>query len=294
MVVAVYGWGVAHVDFDPLVEFFDAARERGWRVFMYQGMRQSMHSQFGYVPTVQGYYSTTDELPRGLDFFISIGGDGTFLDAVHFSEDLRVPILGINFGHLGFLASGSTNAVRSVVEQLSAGEYRLEWRAMLHAVVEGEDDALRGEFNALNDLTLQKGSKSMLLVNAHIDGVFLCTYWCDGLIVSTPTGSTAYSLSVGGPIIAPTSGTFLIAPIAPHNLSIRPLVLPDTSTIHLRVTSRDSELVLGADAAVYRGHAPVDINLSRARDQVGVVRLKNDNFFVAIREKLHWGTDVRN
>lgn len=290
----MYGWGVDHVDFDSLMEFFEAAHQCGWQVYMYGGMELRLYSQFGYVPTVDGVFDTVEDLPPTLDFFVSIGGDGTFLDAVHFVYPLRVPILGINFGHLGFLASASTSVVREVVRALSDEEYRVEWRTMLCVQVKSADDEAHRVVNALNDIAIQKEEKAMLLVNAHIDGEFLCTYWCDGLIVSTPTGSTAYSLSVGGPIIAPTSSTLLISPIAPHNLSIRSLVLPDSSAIHLRVTSRDQNVNLSADASMYKCRAPVELQIQRSDHRVGVVRLRNDNFFVAIREKLHWGTDVRN
>ena len=147
---------------------------------------------------------------------------------------------------------------------------------------------------ALNDVTLQKSGKSMLVINAHIDGHFLCSYWCDGLIVSTPTGSTAYSLSVGGPLIVPTAQTLLVSPIAPHNLSMRPLVLADSSVLHLRATSRDPEIVLGADAKVFKESSPLEVTVSKSAYRVKLVRLQREDFYSALREKLKWGMDVRN
>lgn len=292
MLIAVYGWGVEHEDFDALVQFFESVREAGCSICLFEPLARWLQSWFGYMPEDARLFGESNPLDEGVRFLVSIGGDGTFLDSVQYVNGLDIPIVGINFGHLGFLASAHAGAVREVVDSLVSGRYHVERRAMAEAVVPMVQDG--APLFALNDVTIQKNSKSMLVINVHIDGSFLCTYWCDGLIVSTPTGSTAYSLSVGGPIIVPYAETLLLSPIAPHNLNLRPLVLSDSSVIHIRATSRDPEMVLGVDAQVYRVNGACEMTIRRAPSTVRVIRLCDDTFYGALREKLKWGMDARN
>ncbi|PID90029.1 MAG: NAD(+) kinase [Bacteroidetes bacterium] len=283
---------MSHESFDALVSFFHSVHARGWRAVVYRPMLDWLYSYFGYRPEIHSVFTEASELPEGLDLLISLGGDGTFLDSAQYVLPRQVPILGINFGHLGFLASGSTDNIGEVLDMVSRGEYDVERRvtAAVRLLREGAPQSL----TALNDITLQKNGKSMLIINVHIDGTFLCTYWCDGLIVSTPTGSTAYSLSVGGPIMLPAAATVLMSPIAPHNLGMRPLVLPDSAEIHLRATSRDPRMVLGVDAQQHTLSGAQDFTIARGEHAVHVVRLRGDNFYTALREKLNWGMDARN
>jgi len=292
VLVAVYGWGVEHEHFDALVQFFQALRECGWGMQLYEPMARSLASHFGYVPEWALLFSSAAELKPEVRFMVSIGGDGTFLDSMQYVCGRDVPIVGVNFGHLGFLAAGQNMEVHRMVMQLYQGSYEVEERTTLQANLHREGSS--ASMVALNDVTLQKSGKSMLVINAHIDGHFLCSYWCDGLIVSTPTGSTAYSLSVGGPLIVPTAQTLLVSPIAPHNLSMRPLVLADSSVLHLRATSRDPEIVLGADAKVFKESSPLEVTVSKSAYRVKLVRLQREDFYSALREKLKWGMDVRN
>ncbi|PIE84487.1 MAG: NAD(+) kinase [Bacteroidia bacterium] len=274
------------------MSFFHSVRTHGWRVVVYRPMLDWLYAHFGYRPEIHSVFSEAEELPQGLDLMISLGGDGTFLDSAQYVLARQVPILGINFGHLGFLASGSTDNLGEVLGGVARGDFDVERRvtAGVRLMRDGEPLSLC----ALNDITLQKNGKSMLIINVHIDGTFLCTYWCDGLIVSTPTGSTAYSLSVGGPIILPAAATVLMSPIAPHNLGMRPLVLPDSAEIHLRATSRDPHMVLGVDAQRYALSGAQDFTIARGAHAVHVVRLRGDSFYTALREKLNWGMDARN
>lgn len=288
----MYGWGVEHENFDALVQFFESCHSMGCSVRLFAPMAEWLDSRFGYRVEGATLFGERDTLDASVQFLVSVGGDGTFLDSVQYALNAEIPIVGINFGHLGFLASAQALAARSVVEALVQGNYAIEHRAMAKAVIPGVADG--HSLFALNDITVQKSSKSMLITNVHIDGVFLCTYWSDGLIISTPTGSTAYSLSVGGPIIVPFAQTLLLSPIAPHNLSIRPLVLPDSSVIHLRSISRDPEIVLGVDAQGFRVQGVCEVTVTRALQEVRVVRLPGENFYTALREKLKWGMDVRN
>lgn len=290
-VVAVYGWGVEHEHFDALIHFFEAVCAAGWRVQIYRPLLAWLHSQFGYTPEYLAVFGEGEALLPEVRFMVSIGGDGTFLDSAQYIAAQGVPIIGVNFGHLGFLTSAQTNDAQQLVQALVEGRYTVERRTMLEVRVAGDDG---GPYVCLNDITLHKSEKSMLVVNAHIDGQFLCSYWCDGLIASTPTGSTAYSLSVGGPIIVPCASTILLSPIAPHNLSMRPLVLSDASRIHLRAVSRDPSIVLGVDARVFHCNSPLEVTIARSACQVQVVRLHHEDFYTALRKKLNWGVGVRN
>lgn len=295
MEVAIFGWGVTHENFDAFAELLERLQERGWRVWVYQKMLQRLYSQFGYLPRDVLAYSLREELPHSLDFLFSIGGDGTILDAAQYILGSRVPIVGINFGHLGFLSSIQAAALEYIEELLESGYYAIERFPTAQAQISSEGQILPFHY-ALNDITVQKSGKSMLIVNTSIDGTFLCTYWSDGVIVSTPTGSTAYSLSVGGPIVSPLAHILLLSPISPHSLYTRPLVLADSSEIHMRVRCRDKEvpLIVGIDAQEYQFKGTIDVRVTRSPIEVFLVRFREKNFYTALRDKLGWGNDPRN
>lgn len=289
----MYGWGVAHEDFDALIQLFEVMRERCWRVQVYYQLDAWLRSQFGYQLEGVSRFRTAEDLSDDLRFLISVGGDGTFLDAAQFAYGALLPIVGVNFGHLGFLTSAQSDGVRPLVLALEERRYTVENRITLAVTIISDDDNA-GTYMALNDLSVQKSGKSMLHVNTHVDGVFLCTYWSDGLILSTPTGSTAYNISVGGPIVIPGTDAMILCPIAPHNLSMRPLVFPSQSKISLRASGRDAEVLVGVDAQVFRCKSPVEVHATQARHTVRLVRLEGDSYFSSIREKLKWGVDERN
>lgn len=295
MEVAVFGWGVSHENFDALAALLERLHARGWKVWVYDNMLQSLRSQFGYVPSFVHPYSLREELPNSLDFLFSIGGDGTILDAAQYILGSNVPIVGINFGHLGFLSSIQAAALAHIEELLESGYYAIERFPTAQAQISREGQILPFHY-ALNDITVQKSGKSMLIVNTSIDGTFLCTYWSDGVIVSTPTGSTAYSLSVGGPIVSPLAHVLLLSPISPHSLYTRSLVLADSSEIHMRVRCRDKEvpLIVGIDAQEYQFKGTIDVRVTRSPIEVFLVRFREKNFYTALREKLGWGNDPRN
>lgn len=290
MRIALTGWPSNADSHAALNDFFISLQALQWDVCVHNELIGAVKQLGIAIPEYPAF-----ELPQQLtpppDFIIALGGDGTFLDTVPFALHSKAPILGINFGNLGFLTSGSPDSINSILACLEKGNYRVESRTTLLAEPIPQQDDIPNNLIALNDITIQKGQKSMLRIEAHIDNDFLCNYWCDGLIVSTPTGSTAYSLSVGGPIIAPKANTLLIAPIAPHNLSMRALVIHDDSHISLRVETKDSQITIGADARMYRTQAPIRMTIKKGEERVRVIRLRNDNFYAAIREKLHWGLD---
>ena len=227
-------------------------------------------------------------LEEGTDMLMSIGGDGTFLTASMLVAQSGVPVVGVNLGSLGFL---SENRPEDVADALLSGDYSLENRSMLRAQLAGRDEH---EMYALNEVTVHRNGAAMLSVEVTLDGVTLPTYWADGLIVSTSSGSTAYSLSAGGPIVLPDAKVLIITPIAPHNLNVRPVIVPDNTEISLKVSSRDRKVVFTADNRSEKVSQGSVVNISLARFSLKRVRLNKHDFINALTEKLYWGEDVRN
>ena len=225
------------------------------------------------------------------DMLLSVGGDGTFLYSSKLVIDSGIPVVGVNLGRVGFL---SENRPEDVAQAIISGDYTIEDRAMLKAVVSPEVPSVSMWDYALNEITVHRSGAAMLGVDVDINGVKLPTYWADGLVVSTSSGSTAYSLSVGGPIVLPESKVLIISPIAPHNLNIRPLVVPDNSVVRLRMHSRDGKFDLTADNRTVEVDGSVEIEITVAQFSLKRVRLNHSNFINALTEKLFWGEDVRN
>lgn len=221
----------------------------------------------------------------GCDMILSVGGDGTFLSVATDAALCSIPVLGVNLGRMGFL---SENTPDSVAEALASGNFKVEDRAMLCASY-GEDKLL-----ALNEIVVSRSGSSILGVRVTVDGMRLPTYWADGLLVATPSGSTAYSLSVGGPIVAPSAKVMIIAPVAPHNLNVRPLVVPLGSRVELSFESREAEVTLSADNHSVTLDRKVGVSVGLAQFSLKRVCLENSNFINALSEKLFWGQDIRN
>lgn len=226
------------------------------------------------------------------DLAISIGGDGTFLGTAAKVSDCNIPILGINTGRLGFLADVSPETIEPSLEALCRGDYVVENRNLLLVMKDGE----LSDFYpyALNEVAVLKHDNSSLIeIQTWVDGYYLTTYLADGLIISTPTGSTGYSLSVGGPILVPQSRTFCISPVAPHSLSVRPVVVRDDVEIRLRISSRSHNFMLSCDGRSESLPDKTEITLRRAPHTIKVVKIEHKNFFETLREKLMWGADKR-
>lgn len=230
---------------------------------------------------------------KGVDYMFSVGGDGTLLESVSFVKKLTIPILGINTGRLGFLTSASSNEIDATIEQVLNKDYDLDTRSMLDVDLQ---DHPFGELNfALNEVTIQKrDSSSMIIIHTYLDNVFLNSYWADGLIISTPTGSTAYSLSCNGPIVLPNSGNIIITPIAPHNLNVRPLVIPDNIEVRLKIEGRADNCLIALDYKSETIPMNSEIIIKKSSQQINLVRLKNHEFLSTLRNKLMWGLDKRN
>lgn len=231
----------------------------------------------------------SDDPVDGADVLLSFGGDGTLLRSAHQVGDRGVPILGVNAGRLGFLSVVEITDVSAAVEALEAGEYAIEDRATLALAVEGATPDLPAW--ALNDVVIDKtGTASMIAIETLVNGRPLNTYWADGLIIATPTGSTAYSLSVGGPIVVPMSGNIVLTPIAPHVLTARPIVLPDRVEVTARVTTRGHPYVLGVDGwSTVIEEPDVTLRVTRAAHNVRLIAFPDRDYFSTIREKLMWG-----
>jgi len=223
-----------------------------------------------------------------------MGGDGTMLAAVSIIRDSGIPIAGINFGRLGFLANIQKNDIEKALAEILSGNYSIQPRALL-SVETADSDLFQGENFALNDITVFRyDTSSMITVDAKINKELLNSYWADGLIIATPTGSTAYSLSCGGPIIMPGSGNFVITPISPHNLNVRPIVVSDSITLHLKIESRTENFILSCDSKSETLPVDTELIIKKAPFSINLIRLENDSYFSTLREKLLWGIDVRN
>lgn len=233
------------------------------------------------------------DLEESADILITIGGDGTILNAVRFVYGNSIPVVGVNTGRLGYLTSITPDEFKDALLEINRKTYKIEERNLLQ-IMSSEDIGFE-KFLALNEVSvLKKDSSSMITINAYLDGDFLNTYWADGLIISTSTGSTAYSLSCGGPILTPGSGNFIITPIAPHNLNVRPLVIPDTSLIELSFESRSDGLLLALDSNSCIISDKVKISIKKADKKIALLRSENYNYLETLRSKLNWGLDQRN
>jgi NAD+ kinase len=257
---------------------------------------QDFFNQFYSAINIQGKYSTfnaAEDLDDTIDFMISLGGDGTLLDTVTFVQNKGIPVLGINYGRLGFLANIGKEELHSAIAALVERTYVIENRTLIH--LDAEIPIFGKVPYALNEFTLQKiDSSSMIKIHTYLNGEFLNTYWADGLIVATPTGSTGYSLSCNGPIVFPDSGSFVITPVAPHNLNIRPIVIPDNNIISFEVEGRTDSFICTLDSR--RVVIPKETQIAVKKETFGIklVRLNENNFLQTLRNKLSWGLDVRN
>ena len=226
-------------------------------------------------------------------YLLSIGGDGTLLKSVTYVKDTNIPIMGINTGRLGFISSISTDQIDVVINNLLKGEYRIRKRTVLKMET---DNNLFGNANfALNEVAIvKKDTSSMIRIDAFLDEEFLNSYWADGLLISTPTGSTGYSLSCGGPIILPETGNILIAPIAPHNLNVRPIIINENSIIKLKVKDRDELALVSLDSRSRAFNSSLEITIKKENFKINLIEPKDHSFITTIRTKLMWGSDKRN
>jgi NAD+ kinase len=254
--------------------------------------RSYMDELSDHMEVPAGFRPFEGEVPEGVDLLLAFGGDGTVLEAATMARTGAVPILGVNTGRLGFLSNVSMEAFDLAMDALVAGTTWVEERALLHVEVDGTD---LGAFPyALNEVVIHKrDTASMVVVEVHRDDTFVNTYWADGLLVSTPTGSTAYSLSAGGPIVLPGSEVVVVTPVAPHNLNDRPLVVPLNGEITLVAGGRDAQFLLSMDSRSFPLDPANEVRIRPAEFRIKLVNLEHQDFFSTVRQKMHWGLDPR-
>lgn len=292
MNVAIYGRKVTKQDAPDFEALLKIIKDFGWNAVLEKDLKEQLVKKTKCGSDFDTF-STHHDLKTGIDFAFSVGGDGTFIKTVSYIRDSGVPILGINTGRLGFLANISRDQIHSTMEMVKQKKYVFQKRSLLR--VETEND-LFGEDNiALNEVTLhKKDTASMITVHATLDGNYLNSYWADGLIVSTPTGSTAYSLSCGGPIITPGCQVHILTPIAPHNLNVRPVVVPDLMPIKLKIEGRERKYLLSLDSNSKNIAEGSELLIRKAEFMINVMKFEDNNFLDTIRNKMLWGIDKRN
>jgi NAD+ kinase len=235
------------------------------------------------------------DLDNSFDLLISIGGDGTILRAITFIKDLSIPIIGINTGRLGFLATIQDDEIELAIENIFKGNYKISERSLLSVETQPKNKTISDINFALNEIAVsRKNTTSMITVITHLNNEYLTSYWADGLIISTPTGSTGYSLSCGGPVITPDANNFVITPIAPHNLNARPFVIPDETEIKLQVDGREDTHLISLDSRIATLHNSTTIIIKKAKFKIKMIELMHESFISTLRKKLLWGEDRRN
>jgi len=241
-------------------------------------------------------FTSYTDIEPDIDFFFSLGGDGTMLRAVTYVKDLNIPLLGINVGRLGFLATVNKNEIKKSLEFLFNNNFSIQERSLLKIDFQEKDKNSQSNLTfALNEITISRqNTTSMIGVKTSLDGEHLTTYWSDGLIIATPTGSTGYSLSCNGPVISPKSKSFVITPIAPHNLNSRPMVIPDDTQIEIEVDSRESNFLISLDSRLKSVPSTTKVTVKKADFSIKKVVLPNQSFLKTLRTKLLWGEDTRN
>ena len=289
MIIAIYSRGLDAEQNAPMQFLLSELLSNKATVFLFEPLLQQLPptSNFSTFNTYQ------DLVKNEVDYLISVGGDGTILDAVTLVRDSNIPILGINFGRLGFLASISKNEIASAVDALVNHTFIVDKRSLIHL---DSDNNLFGETSfALNEFALHKRDTSpMIKIHTYINGEFLNTYWADGLIVSTPTGSTGYNLSCNGPILFPESSSFVITPVAPHNLNVRPIVVADSNIISFEVEGRADQYICMMDARRELINMDIQLAVKKEKFTVSLIRLNENSFLSTLRSKLTWGMDKRN
>ena len=293
MKIAIYGQSVDKISKNIFLEILNISKNQNLVLFVEKKYNSVLLKK---LKTNHNHkvFSSYNDLDKSIDMMITIGGDGTLLRSITYIRDLGIPIIGINTGRLGFLATLNQELLNIELKKVLNGEFDVKERSLLEVSVDNNDNF--SDFNfALNEVSVgRKNTTSMIEIKTMLDGEYLNTYWADGLIVSTPTGSTGYSLSCGGPIMTPSSQTFSITPIAPHNLNARPLVISDEIKIELSVEGREKSHLLSLDSQIISLKNNVKIKIKKANYKIKLASINNNSFYKTLRNKLLWGEDRRN
>lgn len=292
MRVAIYSKKVNRQSLGLFRILFDKMNEFGWKIVVERQLKEQLEQKGCGCEQIDTFDSHLDFM-AGIDLAFSIGGDGTFIKTVSYVRSSGVPIIGINSGRLGFLANIGIDFFDEAMQLVRDKRYDFQQRSLLR--VETERNIFGSENVALNEVALlKKETSSMITVHAYIDNMYLNSYWADGLIMSTPTGSTAYSLSCGGPIVTPGCQVHILTPIAPHNLNVRPVVVPDRMPVRLKVEGRERNYLLSLDGTSKNIKQSEEVVIHKADYMINVVKLEHTNFLDTIRNKMLWGIDKRN
>lgn len=291
MKIALHGRKLNNDSFSYAKVFLDTLKGRQADIFLSDTFYELLKSGDIDISFCR-IYKSNQGVPK-VDFVVSIGGDGTLLETVTHVGNTEIPILGINSGRLGFLATVSQDNISEAIDAVYNGNFHYDYRTLISLnAVPPIDNGLNF---ALNEFTaIKQDTSAMIVVHAYIDGMFLNSYWADGLIISTPTGSTGYSLSCGGPVVSPHSSNFIITPVSPHNLTVRPLVVSENSIISLRVESRSENFLLSLDSRSYTMSTSEKMEVRKSDFKVRLIKFNGSDFLNTLRQKLNWGLDVRN
>jgi NAD+ kinase len=272
--------------------FFDALSEQGIEPVVVQHFYEQIEHHIK-LPSNTTTFSSSDDLTSEIEFIISLGGDGTLLDTITLVRDKKISIMGVNFGRLGFLASIGQHEMKDAVKAIANRNYVLDKRTMIH--VDANIPLFGNVPYGLNEFAIHKRDvDAMIKIHAYLNGEFLNSYWADGLLVATPTGSTGYSLSCNGPVVFPESGSFVITPVSPHNLNVRPIVVPDDNIISFEIESRSDDIICSLDSRRELVSKNIQLAIRKESFEISLVRLRENNFLQTLRNKLSWGLDKRN
>jgi NAD+ kinase len=293
MRIALYGRLTQSTDFAILEQFFHYLAQHHVSYAVHTAYAEELAQSPELAPFLHNTFSKPEQV-RNYDFMYSLGGDGTMLDALRFTCKHQIPVLGVNLGRLGFLASGQQSDLVDLTARLLQNNWRLEYRNMIEIEASPTQIFAANNFG-LNEATIHKAnSNEMIVIHAYINGEFLNTFWTDGLIISTPTGSTAYSLACGGPIIMPQAGVFVLTPIAPHSLTVRPFIIPDNAVVSFEIESRSGQALIAVDSRTELVESHVEIAIRKSQLKARLVRVNSPTYFATLRERLNWGMDIRN
>jgi len=292
MKVAIYSRVLESAQHSDVQLFFDELDKEGIQPIVFQSFLDEANGKIS-LPASTQTFASHEDLSEEIDFVISLGGDGTLLDTVTLVRDKKIPVVGINFGRLGFLASIGRNEMSDAVKALARRSYIIDKRSLIHL------DSNIPLFNdvpyALNEFAIHKRDIApMIKIHTYLNGELLNTYWADGLILATPTGSTGYSLSCGGPVAFPDANNFILTPIAPHNLNVRSIVIPDNTIVSFEIESRSDDVICSLDSRRELVDKNVLLAVRKENFVMNLVRLNENNFLQTLRNKLSWGLDKRN
>src|SRR5258706_7135637 len=292
MKAAIYSRVMEEEQKSEIQIFIDELAKQGIEPVIWQHFHEQIKDKIN-LPAETKTFSLSEHLSDEIEFIISLGGDGTLLDTVTLVRDRDISVMGINFGRLGFLASIGRDEVKSAIKALAKRSYIIDKRTMIHL---DADLPLFGNIPyGLNEFSVHKrDTDPMIKIHTYLNGEFLNTYWADGLIVATPTGSTGYSLSCGGPVVFSHSGSFVITPVAPHNLNVRSIIVPDDNIISFEIESRTDQIICALDSRREVVSKDVQLGIKKERFDINLVRLSENNFLQTLRNKLTWGLDKRN